>query len=210
MSIASSCHRFGLRPEEGAGCVGEGSPKAVGAARLATGQQREGMWLGELPCRAMPCGATNPNASSEESYLYWGSGARARRMPWLREGEAGCLVACERRPTNSFSVVSQPHPLRRQGENPILEASFPALSIQGRERYFYLVLQVGLETPLSGCFIACMQIKLSRVPHKTLCSSKPQALLCCLCPVLSFCSVSLSSSSGNACSRLPQRLTHAQ
>lgn len=60
MSIASSCHRFGLRPEEGAGCVGEGSPKAVGAARLATGQQREGMWLGELPCRAVPCRAMPP------------------------------------------------------------------------------------------------------------------------------------------------------
>lgn len=201
LATRRGCRLRGGRLPESCGCCPAGDGAAEGgdvAGRAA------------VPCRAMPCDATNPNASSEESYLYWGSGARARRMPWLREGEAGCLVACERRPTNSFSVVSQPHPLRRQGENPILEASFPALSIQGRERYFYLVLQVGLETPLSGCFIACMQIKLSRVPHKTLCSSKPQALLCCLCPVLSFCSVSLSSSSGNACSRLPQRLTHAQ
>lgn len=132
----------------------------MGAAWPAMGQQREGMWLGELPCRAAPCNAANPNASSKESYLYRGLGARGRQMPWMREGEAAYLVACKQRPTNSFSMVSQPHPLRRQGENPILETSFPALLIQDQERcFFFLVLQVGLETSLSGCFIACTQRK---------------------------------------------------
>lgn len=101
-------------------------------------------------------------------------------MPWLREGDAACLVACERRPTNSFSVVSQPRPLCRQGENPILEASFPYLTIENQERYFYLVLQVDLETSLSGCFIVCIEIKPSHVPHKALHSSKPEALPCAL------------------------------
>lgn len=114
-------------------------------------------------------------ASSEESYLYQRLGAWGRQMSWLREAEAACLVACEQRPTNSFSVVSQPHPLRRQGENPILEASFPPFSTQDYKRYFDLVLQVGPETALSGCFIACMQMKPPRVPHKTLHSCKHKA-----------------------------------
>lgn len=153
----------------------------------------------------MPC--CLPQCFQQGVLFILGLGAGGRQMLWLREGESACLVACEQRPTNSFSVVSQPHPLRRQGENPLLEACFPALSIQDQERYLYLGLQVGLETSLSGCFIACLQINSSRAPHKTLRNSKPEVLLCCLCPALSFCCTSPSSAPRDGDGAVPPKFS---
>lgn len=98
--------------------------------------------------------------------------ALGRREPYLQLGKAG---ACSP-PTETYKQLpgeSQPQPPRRRGDEPVLETSFPAPSIQDPGRYFYLVLQVGLEASLSGCFTACVQIKSARVP----CEPNPAIIL---------------------------------
>jgi len=98
--------------------------------------------------------------------------ALGRREPYLQLGKAG---ACSP-PTETYKQLpgeSQPQPPRRRGDEPVLETSFPAPSIQDPGRYFYLVLQVGLEASLSGCFTACVQIKSACVP----CEPNPAIIL---------------------------------
>lgn len=186
------------------GAGSKGSPSLRGLSGQRQGHTGRGRGC-DSRCTAGRC--HRPQRYQRGVVFVPGMGSWGRQMPWMREGEAARLVACKRRPTNSSSVVSQPRPLRRLGENPILEASFPDLTIENQERYFYLVLQVGLETSLSGCFIVCVEIKPSHAPHKALHSSQPEALLCSLYPVLSM---SLDTSPGGTWSRLTPVLTPAQ
>lgn len=97
---------------------------------MLSGQRRGGggRGCGQQSRRAALCNACSPAVPGKEPYLYRGAGGAG--------GEAAGLVARERRPTNSSSAESQPRPLHRQGEEPILETSFPALAIRGRGEVF--------------------------------------------------------------------------